>query len=208
MKSMPYQAERLDLLTVHIRTGRTFREAPLAGQEGDVRVLTFKDVQGDRIRSEAEARADGSLVRCESSSKWEGELLQPGDILFTGKSWQSKAVWFDLPERAIASGLFVVVRPDEHVIDPHYLFWYLNTPTAQAHFSRNVVGTLVSNVPISALRELLVPVPPLDVQRTIGKAHAANLLTRSTYLRLAEDTYTFHEQQLMDLVSHRPSLNA
>lgn len=162
---------RLIDLSAFIRTGRTFRETPTSSAPDAIRVLTYKDLMDQRLLGQKEAETEGVLGQCDAVEAWAGELLQPGDILFAGKGGRCQAYLFDLPERTIAGSLFVVIRTKADVLDPGYLLWFLNSPAAQAHFKASMVGTLVPNVPLSALKDLIIPVPPLIRQRLIARVH-------------------------------------
>lgn len=97
--------------------------------------------------------------------------MQPDDILFAGKGGRSQAYRFDLSERVIAGSLFVVIRTKADVLDPGYLLWFLNSTATQAHFKASMVGTTVPNIPLTVLKELGVPLPPLERQRLIARVH-------------------------------------
>lgn len=162
--------KKLDAL-VTFRTGRTFREAPEATQPGAFRVLSYKDLDEGQLIAAEEAKRQEVLVLCDPEPKWRGELLRPGDLLFAGKGGRSQAVLFDQPEDTLANSLFVVISADPKELDPGYLLWFLNSPTVQTYFRANMVGTTVPNISLSILKELEVPVPPLAVQRVIGRVH-------------------------------------
>ncbi len=187
---------RLSDLTDLVRTGRTFRETPNSTAPDAIRVLTYKDLQGPRLLRQQEANEAQVLGQCDQVTIGLAEQLQPGDILFAGKGGRCQAYHFDLPERTIAGSLFVVIRTKASVLDPGFLLWFLNSPTAQVHFKTSMVGTLVPNVPLAALKELIIPLPPIGRQRLIARVHQLALREEQLSIELSEKRKVLVERTL------------
>lgn len=169
MVSLMQSTRPIAALALSIRSGRTFRETPASEALETYRVLTYKDLEDHRLLALHEARKADVLTRCDAEPTWASELLQPGDVLFAGKGGRCQAFQFNLPEPTLANALFVIIRTNAEVLDPGYLTWFLNSPTAQTQLAASMVGTTVPNIPLSALKELPVPLPALDRQRLIAR---------------------------------------
>lgn len=88
-----------------------------------------------------------------------------GDILFaiTGESVEdiAKCTAYIGKERCLAGGDIVVLR---HNQDPKYLSYALSTLDAQKQKSKGKVKSKVVHSSVPAIKELIVPIPPLPVQ--------------------------------------------
>jgi len=164
-------AQRLSALALFIRSGRTFREPPASVVPDAFRVLSYTDLRGDRLLAKDQADKTGVLTQCAPAASWSEELLQPGDVLFAGKGGRCQAFLFDRPEPTLANSLFVVIRTRAEVLDPGYLVWFLNSKAARTELGISRVGTSVPNIPLSALRQLAIPLPPLERQRLIARVN-------------------------------------
>lgn len=103
--------------------------------------------------------------------KDEKKLLRSGDILIStanslnllGRTTHVRKV-----ERPMSFGAFMsVIRPKSNILDG-YLIYCLRTTYAVDFFLRNAnTTTNISNLNLSALAELQIPLPPLEVQAEI-----------------------------------------
>jgi hypothetical protein len=62
-----------------------------------------------------------------------------------------------------------LIRASRELVDPAYLLGFLRQSTVQAILRRTSAGSLLPRIPKPALEELVVPLPPLERQRAIGK---------------------------------------
>ena len=99
-----------------------------------------------------------------SSAKY----FEHGDVLFaiTGESVEdiAKSCAYVGHERCLAGGDIVVLKHNE---DPKYLAYALTTTSARNQKSKGKVKSKVVHSSVPAIREIKVPVPPLDIQREI-----------------------------------------
>jgi hypothetical protein len=188
-------------LVLSIRSGRTFRETPASLAPDAFRVLSYTDLEGHRLLGRDEARERGVLTSCDPDPSWLADLLQPGDVLFAGKGGRSLAFLFQLPEPTLANSLFVVIRTKPEVLDPGYLVWYLNSSVTQAQLTASMVGTSVPNIPLSALKDLLIPVAPLDRQRLIARVNALAHQEEHLLAELAQQRKALVEQVLTNAIA-------
>lgn len=96
------------------------------------------------------------------------KYFEYGDILFaiTGESVDeiAKSCAYIGHEQCLAGGDIVVLK---HEQDPKYLSYALATTSAQAQKSRGKVKSKVVHSSVPAIKEICVPVPPLEVQQEI-----------------------------------------
>ena len=95
--------------------------------------------------------------------------LIPGDIVFartgatTGKSFLIR----NCPEHAVFASYLIRVRPSPQV-DPIFLSHFFDHPTYWRQISLKSAGAAQPGVNSSKLKELEVPLPPLDEQKRIA----------------------------------------
>lgn len=97
--------------------------------------------------------------------------VAPGDILFNrtnSAELVGKAAVFDLDLEAVFASYLVRVRCDEHLVDSRYLCGWINSPWGR-RWARTVRTDCSnqSNINVSRLQRMPVPVPPLVEQREI-----------------------------------------
>lgn len=96
------------------------------------------------------------------------KYFEHGDILFaiTGESVEeiAKSCAYIGNERCLAGGDIVVLK---HNQDAKYLSYALSTAEAQMQKSRGKVKSKVVHSSVPAIKEIVVPIPPLEVQREI-----------------------------------------
>ena len=97
--------------------------------------------------------------------------LAPGDVVVGLRGASNVAAV--VPSLEFACGLIFatldvgIVRQSYRIL-PAYLAWFLNRPKTQAIFSSERMGSGAPRLPLSALQELIVPVPSLKRQATIA----------------------------------------
>ncbi len=121
-------------------------------------------------------------------------LLQRGDILFMSRGTRNVSSWMEeMPAATLASTSFYVVRPMSG-IDPGYLTWYLNQPGMQRRIAEIRTGAAAPIVQRHALRELELPVPPLETQRRIGALGVLMAREQQLLRHVEQSTETLHSQ--------------
>ncbi|MCB0882235.1 MAG: restriction endonuclease subunit S [Thermoleophilia bacterium] len=95
--------------------------------------------------------------------------VEPGDLIVTNTSETledvGKAVAWLGQETIVTGGHATVVKPS---IDPKYLAYWFQSPAFFAEKRRRAIGTKVIDVSARQLAEVLIPVPPLEVQQEIA----------------------------------------
>ncbi|WP_223413059.1 restriction endonuclease subunit S [Roseovarius aestuarii] len=165
-----------------IRSGYLFKGALPEDASGDVSVVQVKDLKaGQPIGWENCARvAEGRLMN--------EARLRRGLVIFSAKGSRNFA-WHidDQPDFAIANSLFHVIDARSPEIDPAFLAWQINQPKAQGWIDNASAGVTVRNVKISALRDLPVVVPPIEIQLKIASYESAAAAERRALKALIQN---------------------
>jgi len=96
--------------------------------------------------------------------------VDPGDLVITNTSENiddvCKAVAWIGDAQIVTGGHATVLK---HEQDPKYLSYYLQTPHFFTEKKKHATGTKVIDVSAKNLAKIMIPVPPLEVQREIVK---------------------------------------
>jgi hypothetical protein len=127
-----------------------------------------------------------------------GNLVQPGDIVFSIKGTVGKAALMGSAAQArptVVSQSCLALRPLTDRVMPQYLLMYLRSPHGQAQLEGLQVGAGVQHISPSTLLAMQVPVPPLEEQRAACP----------DYDRLCEleDQVARLQGEIADLTRHR-----
>lgn len=148
-----------------IRNGyvpRQLSHDPLGGYRG----LQMRDLAG-------ESGPDWSrLISPRVGSDASRYELRDGDVVVNlrgaMRAWRISAP----PPRVIVVGQLTIVTPHDGVLDPDYLCWRLNHADTHSALRSFAKGTSLSFIPMADLRRLEIELPPLPIQRSIGRAAA------------------------------------
>lgn len=141
-----------------IRSGHTLRGAITPDPEGDVRLLQIKDLDHDW---QFNHKALPTVV-------WEQRIAPPfleqGEIVVAARGNRNLAVVYRGQVPVVPTGQFLIVslKRKESEIAPEYVCWLLNHPTIQQWFHRS--GTNIQLITKSALLDVIIPVPSLEIQ--------------------------------------------
>ena len=151
-----------------LRSGYVAREGLVeCGRQGGTRALQARDVA-----------PDGSIawpaLRCVNAvSNAQRYAVRDGDLLVPLRAARIVAIAVhDVQEAVIAVGHWGILTPDPLRADADYLAWYLNHPATAARLRGVMSGSSLLFLPVGALRDFEVDVPPLDVQRRIAHVDA------------------------------------
>ena len=133
------------------------------------------------------------------------KYFEHGDILFaiTGESVEdiAKSCAYVGNERCLAGGDIVVLK---HNQDPKYLGYVLSTTNARDQKSKGKVKSKVVHSSVPAIKEIKIPVPPLEVQREIVRildsfAEQSNALEKELLAELAarKKQYEYYRDLLL-----------
>ena len=95
------------------------------------------------------------------------------DILITTEAPLGETAMLRSDHRVALAQRVILLRGDPAAIDQDYFFTALRSPLMQARLRQRATGTTVVGIKQSELRQVLIPLPPLDIQRRIGSVVSA-----------------------------------
>ena len=126
------------------------------------------------------------------------QLLEQGDILLLAKGNRNFAWLYNRSEKAIASSLFFVLRPDNSKITSSYLTWYLNQEATQSVLSSAQAGTSVANLSLSDLGELVIKVPSIITQNKLVNLYKLWQIEKSKTISLISQKDKYFNNLVLD----------
>lgn len=113
----------------------------------------------------------------EISPRRERACLRNGDLVITKIGSPIKVAVAEIPEdrRVVATGNLYIVRLDTSRVDPYFAAAFLVSDKGRELASRRMTGTTVPTLSASELRELEIPLPPMDRQREVAERYQAAL---------------------------------
>lgn len=183
-----------------IRMGATLRgrDATRPDPNGSFSFVRIGDIsQEGTLRSE-------NFSRIEPNESVNEELwLRPGDVLFPNRGTRTTALAFTFDQpRTIVGPQFFIVRPEQRVVLPAYLAWFLRSAESVAHFESRRKGTYVQIIQRSDLAELEIPLPTLAKQRKIVEVAELALKEREITERLLQLRWRFANEQLFHIAKN------
>lgn len=134
--------------------------APSNPGQGSARYIQIRDLRGER---EEPMRGDPPRVA-------RATPVRERDILFASRGDPAPV---GIADPFLAGGFVTpdvyLIRPSPELVDSAYLLSFLRQSTVQATLRRTTAGSLLPRIPKPALEELVVPLPPIDRQRSIGR---------------------------------------
>jgi len=124
--------------------------------------------------------------------------LKKGDILFRARYTPNIAAMVEEDlELAIAASPIIMIRVKPKQIDPGYLVWFLNHPMGQAQIEQKSRGSNLKMVNKSALEEVEIDLPPMQVQQQIAEVAGLQRQERKLVEEIAEKRQQFLNAALM-----------
>ena len=153
---------------------------------------------------------DTCVSHTDESTVQSKKYFEHGDILFaiTGENVEdiAKSTAYIGHEKCLAGGDIVVLK---HNQNPKYLSYALSTTSAQAQKSKGKVKSKVVHSSVPAIKDIVIPVPPLEVQDEIVKVldNFTELTLELTLELTAELTarrkqYEYYRDMLLDFGNH------
>jgi type I restriction enzyme S subunit len=149
---------------------------------------------------------DTCVSHTDESTIQSKKYFEYGDILFaiTGESVEdiAKSTAYVGHEKCLAGGDIVVLK---HNQNPKYLSYALSTTTAQMQKSKGKVKSKVVHSSVPSIKDIIIPVPPLEVQAEIVKI--LDNFTELTAVLTAELTarkkqYEYYRNLMLDFGAH------
>lgn len=146
-------------------------------------------------------RLDDDLVFVDAARVSKVQRLHPGDIVMCTSSGSAnvlgKSALLDRPWSGSFGAFLAVIRPHGNHIEPRFLAHFFRTPEFRSWASASE-GIGIKNIRGSALKEISIPLPPIEEQKRIAaildQADALRRLRRRALDRLnALGQSIFHE---------------
>ena len=149
-------AQKLDELTIDSDSRITY--------------LRLSDISDGRINDD---RPRLRQIDCDTERYW----LKTGDLIVSKNGAPFKIAVAEIAENDIvlANGNLYVIRLNTDIIDPYFTAAFLSSDDGKEALERYVVGTAIPNLPLKNLKELQIPVPPMEKQKEIASAYRASL---------------------------------
>ena len=151
--------------------------------ESGVPLITAKNVKGGKLSPEPrEYIAEAAYIDWMSRG-----YPQTGDVLFTTEAPLGEVAQVSDPNIALAQRL-LTLRGKKSILDNDYLKWVFFSPAVKFQIGQRSTGSTVRGIRQKELRQVKIPLPPLEEQRRIAavleKADHLRSLRRQALARL------------------------
>ena len=123
--------------------------------------------------------------------------VDPGDVIITNTSENledvGKAVAWLGAEQIVTGGHATVFK---HKEEPKYIAYWLQSPSFQLQKKKLATGTKVIDVSAKSLAKVVIPVPPIEVQKEIVRV-LDTFSKLEAELEARRKQYTFYRDQLL-----------
>ncbi|MEP0938188.1 MAG: restriction endonuclease subunit S [Ekhidna sp.] len=120
-------------------------------------------------------------------------LLKDGDVLFAAKGNRNFAwTYHSSFGPAVASSVFIVLRPDITLVKPDFITTIFNLPQSQERFQILAAGSSIASIRKSELEAFIIPLPTLDIQDRILQLkdiHSKELSLTRSIMEHKQDLY-------------------
>lgn len=160
-----------------IQIGYQFRARLEPTPNGNYSVIQIKDFD------DSQNLQTSDIYKVNLKSDAERYIINKGDILFLARGQRNYAIPIkDELKSTIAASYFFILRLINKDVLPEYLAWYIKQAPAQEYLHNTARrGTHMPVVPKSSFENMLLDVPPLEVQAKIVKL--ASLLEKECQLQ-------------------------
>ena len=141
-----------------VRAGYPFRGKVVDDPNGSLSVVQMKD-----INDAGHLDPTGCLHIAEEAAHGK-HLLKLGDVLLQSRGSKFPAGMIDAEIRGVAALGLHLLRPGKSVL-PEYLAWIMNHPRIRETLGEMARGSYVPFLSVQDLKELKVPLPPIETQR-------------------------------------------
>ena len=150
--------------------GRSAMEELASKEPTPYRYLTSANICDGTLSLE-----EGQYLK-ELPRKMEKYSVRNNDIVLlrtASSDFKSAVVKLEEGTEAIITGNLYLIRANEEKLDPFFLQAFFSSETGTKLFSSICVGSTLPIISLDNLKNMEVPVPPLDEQKEIGLVYAA-----------------------------------
>jgi restriction endonuclease S subunit len=199
---MNFQEIRLGEISDELSVSRGF-PTQRATQEGDVPVMSIADLRNDSPPRHFAAREDIHDLGIESA--------QPGDVLISiegGTVGETMVVPTGLDEFVPSQQAATLRVLDASKLDAWFLGAWLSTEQGREQVRRLTRGSGIQRIAMKDLSSLVVRVPPLADQQTIGARFRAFETSIQSHRSVAACLAELRDLDLQVVFAERPTANA
>ena len=167
-------AKKLSEVVLDVQRGAPLRAGVLdemtVNEATDIRYLMLRDIQDGTISDELPYLSG-------IDKKLEKHCISDGDVLLSKNGAPFKVAVAEVPDntKLLANGNLYIIRVNRDLVDPYYLAAFLGSNKGMEVLSAAVVGVTIPSIPLRTLKDVQVPVPPLDEQRKTVAEYQAKL---------------------------------
>ena len=139
-------------------------------EESCITYLRLSDITDGRIGND---RPRLRQIDSDTERYW----LKTGDLIISKNGAPFKVAVAEVPDGDIvlANGNLYIIRLDTSIIDPYFAAAFLSSEDGKEILERYVVGTTIPSLPLKNLKNIQIPVPPMEKQRVIAGAYQSSL---------------------------------
>lgn len=161
-----------------------------------VPAISAMSIKDGRIDFSRRAR----FVSHQMFERWMPERLRRGDVLMTSEAPLGSLALVPSDDPLVLSQRLFALRGRNGYLDNRYLRWFLASPLARRQLDERSSGSTVTGIRQAELRQLRLPIPPIDHQHRIVdllEDHLSRLDAADAYLDAAQlRSSVLHDQLL------------
>ena len=152
-------------ITTEIKPGPTLTRFKIKEEEqGEIiKVFSIQEMNQDSIYLSDEI---GEEMKVKDASLLEKFLLKKGDVIITTRGSAIKAAAFHGVGNVVANGNITIIKCNKNIL-PEYLTIFLKSESTIHELQKKTAGLLMLSISVSALGNLKVPVPSIEMQEKI-----------------------------------------
>lgn len=178
-----------------VSSGATFRSRIEVSASGNTQVIQMKDLNENNIVCLDEA------IRVELAKLRLSHLLTTGDIIFRSRGQtHTAAIMKESGKSIILSAPLFRVRPNNKMVDPEFLLWWINQPSSQAYFASRSKGTSIKMISKECLEDLGINLPSLAQQKRIVQFFSLSMQEQFLLEEIKKRKQAYTQEVLMQMI--------
>ena len=126
--------------------------------------MSLSDIQDGIIREEL-------VYLSNIDTKYKKYIIKSGDIIISKNGYPFKVAVSDSSEEILPSGNLFVITLNTKKVNPYYLKILLQSDYGQELFSSIMVGSTIKTISVSALENLMLPLPGIYEQNLVANEY-------------------------------------
>ena len=208
LKNVKVEWKKLEEVCISISTGLNPRKNFKLNDASTGELTSWYVTTKDYSINEKIEIIEGKTARITSKARElinKRSKLEKFDILFSAVGTVGKIAIVDVePNNFDINESTFVLKPNKLFIIPKYLVYYLRSNFVQKEVKKSLKRSTLAGLRKESLVNLLIPIPPLDVQKEIARildelSTLTNELTRSLSkeLTLRQKQYEYYREKLL-----------